>query len=31
VVVEPFSERLKAMSPHDAAAATRQALRQVGL
>ena len=31
VVVEPFSERLKAMSPRDAAAATRQALRQVGL
>ncbi len=31
VVVEPFSERLKAMSPHEAAAATRQALRQVGL
>jgi len=31
VVVEPFSERLKAMPPHDAAAATRQALRQVGL
>jgi len=30
-VVEPFSERLKAMSPHDAAAATRQALRQVGI
>jgi sugar phosphate isomerase/epimerase len=31
VVVEPFSERLKTMSPHDAATATRQALRQVGL
>ncbi len=31
VVVEPFSERLKAISPHDAAAATRQALRQVGV
>jgi sugar phosphate isomerase/epimerase len=31
VVVEPFSDRLKAMSPADAAAATRQALRQVGL
>jgi len=31
VVVEPFSERLKAMSPPDAAATTRQALRQVGL
>ena len=31
VVVEPFSERLKAMSPHEAAVAARQALRQVGL
>ncbi len=31
VVVEPFSERLKAMSPYDAAAVTRQALRQVGI
>lgn len=31
IVVEPFSERLKAMAPHDAATATRQALRQVGL
>jgi sugar phosphate isomerase/epimerase len=31
VVVEPFSERLKTMSPHDAAVATRHALRQVGL
>jgi sugar phosphate isomerase/epimerase len=30
-VVEPFSERLKSMSPHAAAAATRQALRQIGL
>lgn len=31
VVVEPFSERLRTMSPHDAAVATRQALHQVGL
>jgi sugar phosphate isomerase/epimerase len=31
VVVEPFSERLKAMSPADAATRARQALRQVGL
>jgi sugar phosphate isomerase/epimerase len=31
VVVEPFSERLKTMAPYDAATATRQALRQVGL
>jgi sugar phosphate isomerase/epimerase len=31
VVVEPFSARLKSMSPHDAALTTRQALRQVGL
>ena len=31
LVVEPFSERLKAMSAYDAAAAARQALRQVGL
>jgi sugar phosphate isomerase/epimerase len=31
VVVEPFSARLKSMSPMEAASATRQALRQVGL
>jgi len=31
VVVEPFSERLKTMSPQDAAAATRDALRKLGL
>jgi sugar phosphate isomerase/epimerase len=30
-VVEPFSARLTSMSPHAAAVATRQALRQVGL
>jgi sugar phosphate isomerase/epimerase len=30
-VVEPFSARLKSMSPHHAAAATRQSLRQIGL
>lgn len=29
VVVEPFSERVKAMEPHDAATATRESLRQV--
>jgi sugar phosphate isomerase/epimerase len=29
VVVEPFSQRLRAMSPHDAATATMDALRQV--
>jgi len=31
MVVEPFSARLKSMSPHDAALTTRQALHQVGL
>ncbi len=31
VVVEPFSARVREMSPHDAAAATRHSLRQVGL
>jgi len=30
-VVEPFSARLNSMSPHDAAMATRQSLRQIGL
>jgi sugar phosphate isomerase/epimerase len=31
VVVEPFSARLKSLSPHDAAVATRQSLQKVGL
>ncbi len=31
VVVEPFSARLKSMTPRDAATATRQSLREIGL